>query len=53
MLDPVHLLLVGYALGAVPSAEIGSVIIAGLAKRFGVSPKEVKAYDESVSGSED
>jgi len=45
----VETLLLGVALGAIPSAELGRIAVAFLAKRLGVTPKEITSYNEATS----
>lgn len=49
-MNDVHLLLLGVALGAAPSAELGRVLLAALAKRVGVKPGEITRYAEASDG---
>jgi len=37
-------LLLGVALGAIPSAELGSLLLAYLSKRLGVAPSELANF---------
>ena len=43
-------ILVGVALGAIPSAALGRLMVVWLAKRIGVSPKEIERYGEATDG---
>jgi hypothetical protein len=45
-----QLLLLGVALGAVPSARLGRIFAAALAKRLGLKPREIAQYDEAADG---
>lgn len=45
-------LLLGVALGAIPSAELGRIAVAALGKWMGVSPKQITAYNDATDDSD-
>lgn len=45
-----QLLLLGVALGAIPTARLGRVATAALAKRLGLKPREIAQYDDAADG---
>jgi hypothetical protein len=45
-----ELLLLGVALGAIPSAELSRIVVAYLGKRLGVAPKEIRQYNDATDG---
>jgi len=49
-MQDVHLLLLGVALGAIPSAMLGRIMAAWFGKRAGVKPQEISAYAEASDG---
>jgi hypothetical protein len=48
-----QLILFGVALGATPSAQLGRIGAAIIAKRAGLKPQEIAAYDEAADGDDD
>lgn len=48
-----ELLLLGVALGAIPTSDLARLTVAVLAKRFGVSPKEIKRFNEATDDAAD
>jgi hypothetical protein len=48
-----QLILFGVALGAVPSAQLGRIASAWLAKRAGLAPAEIAQYSEATDGDDD
>jgi|APHM01.1.fsa_nt_gi hypothetical protein len=50
MASDATLLLLGVALGAAPSATVGRIAAAWLAKKAGVAPAEVAAYESATDG---
>jgi hypothetical protein len=50
MASDATLLLLGVALGAAPSATVGRIAAAWLAKKAGVAPAEVAAYEAATDG---
>ena len=48
-----QLILFGVALGAVPSAQLGRIGAAWLAKRAGLKPREIAQYSEAADGDSD
>jgi len=49
-MSDIQMLLLGVALGAAPSAMVGRIMAAWLAKRAGVKPREIAAYAEASDG---
>jgi hypothetical protein len=49
----IQLLLLGVALGAIPSSDLARLVVAVLAKKFGVSPKEIKRFNQATGESSD
>lgn len=47
-MSDIHLLLLGYALGAVPSAEFARIVITAVGKRAGVKPREIERYSDAT-----
>jgi hypothetical protein len=47
------LLLIGVALGAIPSATLGRIMTAYLAKRAGLKPSEIQEYQNAADGDAD
>ena len=43
-----ELLLLGVALGAVPSSELARLVVAALGKRLGVAPEEIRQYNAAT-----
>jgi|APHM01.1.fsa_nt_gi hypothetical protein len=52
-MNQIELLLLGVALGAVPTSDLARLTVAVLAKKFGVSPKEIKRYSDATEQSAD
>jgi hypothetical protein len=48
-MNDIHLLLLGFALGTVPSVRLARLFVAALAKRMGVRPKEVEQYADATT----
>jgi threonine synthase len=49
MTDPQQILL-GVALGAIPTAMLGRIAAAWLAKRAGLKPREIAQYSDAADG---
>lgn len=47
-MNQLEALLLGVALGAVPSAELGRIMVALLGKWAGVKPKQIEEYNEAA-----
>jgi len=47
-MDDVQLILVGYALAAVPIVDAGRIAVAAIGKWMGVSPKAIKSYNAAT-----
>lgn len=45
-----EVLFIGVLLGAIPTAEAGRLAVALLAKKFGLEPKEIVAYNNAADG---
>ena len=43
-----ELLLLGVALGAIPSSDLARLTVAALAKRLGVKPGEIRKYNAAT-----
>ena len=48
-----ELLLLGVALGAIPSSDLARLTVAALAKRLGVKPGEIRKYNAATDDSAD
>jgi len=48
-----QLILFGVALGATPSAQLGRIAVAVLAKRAGLKPAEIREYDQAADGDDE
>jgi len=48
-----ELLLLGVLLGAVPTAMLGQIAAAAIAKKLGVKPNEIKQYQAAADGESD
>jgi len=44
----IELLLLGVALGAVPTSDLARLTVAALGKRLGVSPKEIRRFNAAT-----
>ena len=42
-------LLLGVALGAIPSSELARLVVAALGKRLGVAPEEIRQYNAATN----
>jgi len=40
-------LLIGFALGSIPSAELARLLVALIAKKFGLKPAEIRRYNNT------
>ena len=40
-------LLIGFALGSIPSAELARLLVALIAKKFGLKPGEIRRYNNT------
>lgn len=49
-MGPEAWLLIGVALGAIPSSQLGHLMVAYLGKRMGVKPRELGKYAEAADG---
>ncbi len=47
-MNDMQILLMGFALGSVPTSEFGRISVAFIGKRLGVEPKDVEEYDEAT-----
>jgi hypothetical protein len=53
-MNDIHLLLLGFALGTIPSADLARLFVAALGGWLGVKPREVRQYSDAASeGRED
>jgi hypothetical protein len=51
MNETITLLLIGVALGSIPTRELGRIMVAFLAKRVGVKAKEIERYEKATDDS--
>lgn len=49
-MNELELLLIGVALGAVPTAQLGQLMLAGLGKWAGISPREINQFQQATEG---
>lgn len=42
------ILILGVALGAIPSSELGKLMVAWLAKKLGVKPSDIRQYEQAT-----
>jgi len=47
-MSDLDLLLLGVALGAIPSSELARLVVAALGKRLGVAPEEIRQYNAAT-----
>ena len=47
-MSDLELLLLGVALGAIPSSELARLVVAALGKRLGVAPEEIRQYNDAT-----
>lgn len=47
-----ELLLIGYALGAVPTYKAMQIVVAAAAKKLGVKPSDIEQYDDATEDGE-
>ena len=47
-MSEIDLLLLGVALGAIPSSELARLVVAAVGKRLGVEPKEIRQYNAAT-----
>lgn len=48
-----ELLLLGVGLGAIPTSDLARLAVAALAKRLGVSPKEIRRFNDATDDASD
>lgn len=48
-----QLLLLGVALGAIPTSDLARLAVAGIAKRMGVKPDEIRKYNAATDDAND
>lgn len=46
-------LLIGFALGSIPSAELARLFVALIAKKFGLKPAEIRRYNNTDANESD
>lgn len=51
-MSDLELLLLGVALGAIPSSELARLVVAALGKRLGVKPKDIREYNAATDDGE-
>jgi len=49
----IELLLLGVALGAIPSSELARLVVAAVGKRLGVAPEEIRQYNAATDENTD
>jgi hypothetical protein len=49
-MNEIHMLLLGVALGAIPSGELARILTAAVGKWAGVDPREIRQYNEATDG---
>lgn len=52
-MNDVELILLGVALGTVPSASVAQLMVAYIAKKMGVSPNELRSYTNAADTSDE
>jgi len=52
-MSDLDLLLLGVALGAIPSSELARLVVAALGKRLGVAPEEIRQYNAATDENTD
>lgn len=45
-------ILIGFALGAIPTSESSNIMVAFLAKKLGVKPREIQSYNKAATSSD-
>jgi len=45
-------ILLGFALGAIPTSESSNILVTFLAKKLGVKPGEIQSYNKAASNSD-
>jgi len=50
MASELEILLAGIALGAIPTSELGRLLLTYLGKRAGVTPSEIEKYQAATDG---
>jgi len=51
-MNEIELLLLGVALGAIPSSELARLVVAALGKQLGVKPGEIQKYNDATDTDE-
>jgi len=49
----IELILLGVALGAVPTSNLARLVVAALGKRLGVAPREIENYNAATDNDDD
>jgi hypothetical protein len=52
-MSEIEFLLLGVALGAIPSSELAGLVVAALGKRLGVKPGEIRRYNAAAEDGAD
>lgn len=47
-MNDIQFLLLGVALGAIPSSELGRIAVATLAKKLGLKPREIQRFNAAA-----
>jgi len=48
-MNEIQLILIGVALGAIPTSDLARLTVAALGKRIGVDPKEIRRYNAATN----
>jgi hypothetical protein len=52
-MNDVHLILLGFALGAAPARETGRLVVAAIGRALGVEPTDVVSFNRATDGNSD
>ncbi|WP_158228652.1 hypothetical protein [Halorubrum sp. C191] len=52
-MNEIEALLLGFALGSIPSLESARIMVATLGKRLGVKPAEIQEYNSTTNDPDD
>ncbi len=50
-MNQLEMLLIGFALGSVPTAELAKLMLVFIGKRLGVKPQEITSYQDATNES--
>lgn len=48
-MQELEILLIGFALGSIPTAELAKLMLAFLGKRLGISPEQITQYQSATT----